>query len=38
MHFDGKLEYQFTASSSREMMKDLARVASSTPAEAMAVS
>jgi hypothetical protein len=35
MHFGGSLEYQFAAASSREMMRDLANVASSTPAEAM---
>jgi hypothetical protein len=38
MHFGGSLEYQFPAASSREMMRDLARVASSPPAEAMAAS
>jgi hypothetical protein len=37
MHHDGSLEYQFSAASSREMMRDLARVASSPPAEAMVV-
>jgi hypothetical protein len=38
MHFGGSLEYQFDAASSREMMSDLVRVASSPPAEAMAAS
>jgi hypothetical protein len=38
MQPDGSLEYQFVVASSREMMKDLARVASSSPAEAMAAS
>jgi hypothetical protein len=38
MHFGGSLEYQFAATSSREMMRDLAWVASSPPAEAMAAS
>jgi hypothetical protein len=32
MHPDGSLEYPFTDVSLREMMKDLARVASSPPA------
>jgi hypothetical protein len=32
MHPGGSLEYQFTKESLREMMKDLARVASSPPA------
>jgi hypothetical protein len=36
MHFGGSLDYQFVAASSRQMMSDLARVASSPPAEAMA--
>jgi hypothetical protein len=36
MHFDESLEYQFVVPSSREMMKDLVRVASLPPAEAMA--
>jgi hypothetical protein len=35
MHFGGSLEYQFATASSREMIRDLARVASSPPAEAM---
>jgi hypothetical protein len=35
MHFGRSLEYQFVAASSREMVSDLARVASSPPAEAM---
>jgi hypothetical protein len=35
MHLDGSLEYQFTVASSREMMSDLARVASSPPVEDM---
>jgi hypothetical protein len=35
MYFGGSLEYQFAAASSREMIRDLARVASSPPAEAM---
>jgi hypothetical protein len=38
MHLAGSPEYQFTATSSREMMSDLARVASSPMAEAMAAS
>jgi hypothetical protein len=38
MHFCRSLEYQFAAVFSREMMKDLVRVASSPPAEAMAAS
>jgi hypothetical protein len=38
MHFDGSLEYQFVVTSSREMMRDWARVASSPVAEAMAAS
>jgi hypothetical protein len=36
MHLGGCLEYQFVAASSREMMSDFVRVASSPPAEAMA--
>jgi hypothetical protein len=36
MHFGGSLDYQFVVASSRQMMSDLARVASSPPAEAMA--
>jgi hypothetical protein len=35
MHFSGSLEYQFVVASSRKMMSDLVRVASSPPAEAM---
>jgi hypothetical protein len=35
MHFGRSLEYQFAAASSRKMMRDLAKVASSTPVEAM---
>jgi hypothetical protein len=38
MHLGGSLEYQFTAASTREMMRDLARVASSPPLEAMVAS
>jgi hypothetical protein len=38
MHFGRSLEYQFVVASSREMMRDLARVALSLPAEAMAAS
>jgi hypothetical protein len=38
MHLGGSLEYQFTAVPSREIMSDLARVASSPPAEAMVAS
>jgi hypothetical protein len=38
MHLGGSLEYQFAAATSREMMRDLARVASSSPAEAMVAS
>jgi hypothetical protein len=36
MHFGGNLAYQFVVASSREMMSDLARVASSPPAGVMA--
>jgi hypothetical protein len=36
MHPSGSLEYQFAAASSKKMIKDLERVASSPPAEAMA--
>jgi hypothetical protein len=36
MHLGGSLEYQFAGASSREMMSDFVRVASSPPAEAMA--
>jgi hypothetical protein len=38
MHFGGSLEYQFTVASSRKMIRDLVRVASSTSAEAMEAS
>jgi hypothetical protein len=38
MHFSGSLQYQFAATSSREMMRDLVRVASSLSAEAMVAS
>jgi hypothetical protein len=38
MHFRGSLKYQFAAAFSRGMMRDLARVASSPPAEAIVVS
>jgi hypothetical protein len=38
MQHGGSLEYQFVAASLREMIRDLARVASSPPAEAMAAS
>jgi hypothetical protein len=38
MHLGGRLEYQFAAASSKEMMRDIARVASSPPAEAIAAS
>jgi hypothetical protein len=38
MHFGGSLEYQFAVASSREMIRDLAWVASSPPIEAMAAS
>jgi hypothetical protein len=33
MHLGGSLEYQFAAASSREMMSDFVRIASSPPAE-----
>jgi hypothetical protein len=36
MHFGRSVEYQFVVTSSREMMSDLARLASSPPADAMA--
>jgi hypothetical protein len=36
MHFGGNLGYQFAAAPSREMMRDLARVASSPLAEEFA--
>jgi hypothetical protein len=38
MHPGGSLEYQFVATSSKEIIRDLARVASSPPAKAMAAS
>jgi hypothetical protein len=38
MHFGRSLEYQFAAASSREMIRDLVRVASSLSAEVMAAS
>jgi hypothetical protein len=38
MHLGGSLEYQFVALSSREMMSDFMRVASSPRAKAMAAS
>jgi hypothetical protein len=38
MHLGGSLEYQFVVASSREMMSDFARVASSPPVEAMVAS
>jgi hypothetical protein len=38
MLLGGGLEYQFLVASSREMMRDFARVASSPPAEAMVAS
>jgi hypothetical protein len=38
MHFGGCHEYQFVAASSREIMSNLARVASSPLAEAMTTS
>jgi hypothetical protein len=38
MHCGSSLEYQFTAVSSREMMRDLTTVASSPPTEAIAAS
>jgi hypothetical protein len=36
MHLGGSLEYQFAVASSREMMSDFVRVASSPLVEAMA--
>jgi hypothetical protein len=36
--YGGSLEYQFSAASSKEMIKDFARVASSPPAEAIVAS
>jgi hypothetical protein len=38
MHLGRSLEYQFTAMSSREMISDFVRVASSPPAKAMVAS
>jgi hypothetical protein len=38
MHLAGRLEHQFEAATSRKIMRDLVRVASSLPAEAMAAS
>jgi hypothetical protein len=38
MHLGGSLEYQFAAASTREMIRDFVRVASSPPAEAMVAS
>jgi hypothetical protein len=38
MHLGVSLEYQFAVVSSREMISDFVRVASSPPAEAMAAS
>jgi hypothetical protein len=38
MHLGGSLEYQFAVASSREMLRNLVRVASSPPAKAMAPS
>jgi hypothetical protein len=38
MHLGRSLEYQFVVASSREMMSDFTRVASSPPAEAMTAS
>jgi hypothetical protein len=38
MHLGGSLEYQFAAMSSKQMMRDFARVASLPPAEAIAAS
>jgi hypothetical protein len=38
MHLGGSLEYQIAAASTREMISDFARVASSPPAEAMTTS
>jgi hypothetical protein len=38
MHPSRSLEYQFATASSREMMRDLAMVASSPPAETMVAS
>jgi hypothetical protein len=38
MYFEMSLEYQFAAASSREMMTDFVRVATSLSAEALAAS
>jgi hypothetical protein len=38
MHFGGRLEYQFAATFSREMMRDLTRVVSLPQAEAIVAS
>jgi hypothetical protein len=38
IYLGGSLEYQFAVAPSREIMSDLARVSSSPPDEAMAVS
>jgi hypothetical protein len=38
MHLGGSLEYQFATASSKEMMRDFARVASLPPPEAIAAS
>jgi hypothetical protein len=38
MHLGGSLEHQFAVAPSREMMRDLVRVGSSPPAEAMVAS
>jgi hypothetical protein len=38
IHFGGSLEYQFATTTSRNMIRDLARVASSLLVEAMAAS
>jgi hypothetical protein len=38
MHFGRSLKYQFAPASSREMIRDLVRVASSPPSESMAAS
>jgi hypothetical protein len=35
MHHGGSLEYQFAVASSKEMIRDFARVASLPPSEAM---
>jgi hypothetical protein len=38
MHHGKSLEYQFAVASSKEMIRDFVRVASSPPAKAMAAS